>query len=103
LDNYQSLVVFSGASELKQATDGMPRACLLKLHRDSTFRDMTYLARQAFDFTAHSWRIMSPEPFPITIKYSDLIAERLTGLNQIDFWDNDAVKFREIGSTPWFL
>ena len=103
LGDYESLVVFSGASELKQETDGLPRACLLKLHRNSTFGDMTYLARQAFDFTAHSWRIMSPEPFPITIKYSDLIAERLTGLKQVPGWDDDAVKFREIGRTPWFL
>ena len=103
LGNYESLVVFSGAWELKQETDGLPRACLLKLHRHSTFGDMTYLARQAFDFTAHSWRIMSPERFPITIKYSDLIAQRLTGLKQVPGWDDDAVKFREIGRTPWFL
>ena len=103
LSDYESLVVFSGASELKQETDGLPRACLLKLHRNSTFKDMTYLARQAFDFTAHSWRIMSPEPFPITIRYSDLIAQLLTGLNQVPGWDDDAVKFRDIGRTPWFL
>ncbi len=103
LGDSQSLVVFSGATELKRATDGMPRPCLLRLHRDSTFRDMTYLARQAFDFSAHSWRIMSPESFPITIKYSDLISERLAGLNEIPFWDSDAVRFREIGRTPWFL
>lgn len=103
LGDSQSLVVFSGASELKRATDGMPRPCLLRLHRDSTFRDMTYLARQAFDFSAHSWRIMSPESFPITIKYSDLIAERLAGLSEIPIWDSDAVRFREIGRTPWFL
>ncbi len=103
LGDYESLVVFSGTSELKQETDGLPRACLLKLHRNSTFRDMTYLARQAFDFAAHSWRIMSPERFPISIKYSDLIAERLTGLKQVPGWDDDAVKFREIGRTPWFL
>lgn len=103
LSDTQSLVVFAGASELKHATDGLPRPCLLTLHRNSTFRDMTYLARQAFDFTGHSWRIMSPEPFPITIKYSDLIAERLAGLNQIEMWDNDAVRFRDIGRTLWFL
>ena len=103
LGNYESLVVFAGASELKKASDGLPRACLLKLHRDSTFQDMTYLSRQAFDFTAHSWRVMTPEPIPITIKYSDLIAERLTGLKQIEAWDDDAIRFREIGKTPWFL
>lgn len=103
LGDFESLVVFAGVNELKQAHHGMPTACLLKLHRHSTFTDMTYLARQAFDFTAHSWRVMTPESFPITIKYSDLIAERLAGLKQIDSWDDDAVRFRDIGRAPWFL
>jgi hypothetical protein len=103
LSDSQSLLTFAGANELKKATDGLPIPCLLSLHPSSTFRDMTYLARQAFDFTGHSWRIMFPERFPITIKYSDLIAERLAGLNQVPSWDNDAVKFRDIGRTLWFL
>lgn len=103
ISNDQSLIVFSGVDELKQASHGLPTACLLKLHRHSTFTDMTYLARQAFDFTAHSWRVMTPEPFPITIKYSDLIAERLSGLRKVENWDDDAVLFRDIGKTPWFL
>lgn len=103
LGDYESLVVFSGASELKQASDGMPRPCLLKLHRLSTFKDMTYLARQAFEFAGHSWRMLSPEPFPITIRYSDLIAERLTGLESVQGWDSEAVQFGQIGRTLWFL
>jgi len=103
LGDYESLVVFSGASELKQASDGMPRPSLLKLHRLSTFEDMTYLARQAFEFAGHSWRMLSPEPFPITIRYSDLIAERLTGLDGVAGWDAEAVQFGQIGRTLWFL
>lgn len=103
LGDKESLVVFSGASELKRAEDGMPRPCLLKLHRLSTFTDMTYLARQAFAFAGHSWRMLSPEPFPITIRYSDLISERLTGLAAVPGWDAEAVKFGQIGRTLWFL
>jgi hypothetical protein len=103
LGDYESLIVFSGASELKQASDGMPRPCLLKLHRLSTFTDMTYLARQAFEFSGHSWRMLSPEPFPITIRYSDLIAEQLAGLSAVSGWDSDAVRFGQIGRTLWFL
>lgn len=103
LGDRESLVVFSGASELKQASDGMPRPCLLNLHRLSTFRDMTYLARQAFEFAGHSWRMLAPEPFPITIRYSDLIAERLSGLSSVSGWDDEAVKFGQIGKTLWFL
>ncbi|ASP34998.1 hypothetical protein [Labrenzia sp. VG12] len=103
LGDRESLVVFSGASELKQASDGMPRPCLLKLHRLSTFKDMTYLARQAFEFAGHSWRMLAPEPFPITIRYSDLIAERLSGLSSVSGWDAEAVRFGQIGKTLWFL
>lgn len=103
LGDRESLVVFSGASELKKPEDGMPRPCLLKLHRLSTFTDMTYIARQAFAFAGHSWRMMSPEPFPITIRYSDLISERLTGLAAVPGWDAEAVKFGQIGRTLWFL
>ena len=103
LGDYESLIVFSGASELKQASDGMPRPCLLKLHRLSTFTDMTYLARQAFEFSGHSWRMLSPEPFPITVRYSDVIAERLAGLSDVPGWDADAVRLGQIGRTLWFL
>ncbi len=103
LGDRESLVVFSGASELKRPEDGMPRPCLLKLHRLSTFTDMTYLTRQAFAFAGHSWRMLSPEPFPITIRYSDLIAERLAGLAAVPGWDAEAVKFGQIGRTLWFL
>jgi len=103
LSDAESLVVFAGASELKQVSDGMPRPALLKLHHKSTFKDMTYLARQAFAFSAHSWRVLSPEPFPITIRYSDLIADRLAGLASVKGWDPDAVTFGAIGHKPWFL
>lgn len=103
LSDYELLVVFSGASELKQPSDGMPRPCLLKLHRHSTFTDMTYLARQAFEFSGHSWRMLSPEPFPITVRYSDLIAERLAGLSTVSDWDTDAIRFGQISRTLWFL
>jgi len=103
LGDYESLVVFSGASELKKADHGMPRPCLLKLHRLSTFTDMTYLARQAFQFSGHSWRMLAPEAFPITIRYSDFIAQRLAGLSAVPGWDADAVRFGQIGGTLWFL
>lgn len=103
LGDFESLIVFSGASELKQASDGTPRPCLLKLHRLSTFSDMTYLARQAYEFAGNSWRMLAPEPFPITIRYSDLIAERLAGLSAVSGWDPDTIQFGQIGRTLWFL
>lgn len=102
LNRDEALLSFTGAQELKQASDGMPRPALLKLHRNSTFKDLTYLARQAFAFSAHSWRGFSPAPLPITILYSRLVAKLLQRLDGVEDWDAEAMLGR-IGRTRWFL
>ena len=42
LGDGESLLCLTGPRDLKQARHGMPQPTLLKLHRRSTFRDMTY-------------------------------------------------------------
>jgi hypothetical protein len=95
--------VLAGASELKLERHGMPRPVLLNLHRDSTFQDLDYLAQQCFEFAGHSWRVMSPESVPITIKYSDKLAQRLTDLSHLSSWDPEAIAVGKIGRSLWFL
>lgn len=102
LSDEEVLIQFTGAKELKRAEDGLPRPLLLKLHRNSTFRDMTYLARQAFVFSGHSWRAFLPAPQPVTILYSDLIANLLGRLGKLPSWD-PGVMLGKIGTTRWFL
>ncbi|MGW2056844.1 hypothetical protein ACWCOZ_23535 [Streptomyces sp. NPDC001840] len=75
---------------------------LLKLHRHSTFTDIEYLGRQAFRFTAMSWRNMYPSRIPVTILYSDLIAELLGQLRHVRNWNADAVATK-LRSSRWFL
>jgi hypothetical protein len=96
------LLAFKGASEVKQASDGLPRPALLHLHRDSSFQDMTYIARQAFAFSCHSWRSFFPSPLPITILYSQLMAEKLRLLQEVTGWSADDI-LGPIGRTRWFL
>lgn len=103
LGDAQALTVLSGVSELKLERHGMPRPVLLLLHRDSTFKDIDYLAQQIFEFAGHSWRVMSPESVPITIKYSGKIAQRLASLSQLPDWDPDAISFGRVGRSLWFL
>jgi hypothetical protein len=98
----EALVAFTGPREVKQSSDGMPKPVLLRLHRDSTFKDLTYLARQAFAFSCHSWRGFAPAPLPITILYSELIAKLLNSLEGVAGWDGEAMLGR-IGRTRWFL
>lgn len=102
LGDTETLLCFTGSHEVKQAQHGLPQSVLLRLHRRSTFRDMTYLTRQAFEFSGHSWRMFSPAPHPITIHYSELIARLLTGLRHVPNWDPDAM-LGPIGRTRWFL
>lgn len=98
----ESLLFFTGGRDLKQARDGHPMPTLLRLHRQSTFQDMTYLTRQAFDFSCHSWRMFTPAPLPITIHYSELMARLLSGLRNVPDWDPDTM-LGPVSRTRWFL
>lgn len=102
LSDHENLVYLIGQRELKQASDGHPRGLILSVHKDSTFKDIKYLGAQLFNFSAHSWRSYFPNPMPVTITYSDLIAHNLGWLNKIPGW-NDTVMHSKIGQTQWFL
>ncbi len=98
----ETLVTLTGPKELKRAQDGMPFPVLLRLHRDSTFRDMDYLARQVFHFSDHSWRTFLPASMPVTISYSQLIARMMGNLARLPRWDPDSMRGR-LGRSRWFL
>ena len=102
LSDRETLLFFTGGRDLKQARDGHPLPTLLRLHRQSTFQDMTYLTRQAFDFSCHSWRMFTPAPLPITIHYSELMARLLSGLRNVPDWDPDTM-LGPVSRTRWFL
>lgn len=102
LGEREILLSFTGPRDVKRPTDGLPRPVILRLHRGSTFHDMTYLGRQAFAFSAHSWRSFFPASIPITVMYSELIASLLGKLSHVSRWNPDVMLGR-IGRTRWFL
>ncbi|SEN59588.1 argonaute/piwi family protein [Nitrosomonas marina] len=102
LSKYETLVYLIGQSQLKQVSDGHPRGLLLNIHRDSTFKDIKYLTTQLYNFSSHSWRSYFPNPMPVTISYSDLIARNLGWLNQLPGW-SDSIMIGKIGQSQWFL
>lgn len=102
LSKHEMLVYLIGQRELRQDTDGHPRGVILDVHKDSTFKDITYLSVQLYSFASHSWRSYFPNPMPVTISYSDLIARNLGWLNQLTGW-NDSVMIGKIGQSQWFL
>lgn len=102
LSKYESLVYLIGQREVRQSSDGHPRGLILNIHRDSTFKDIKYLTTQLYNFSSHSWRSYFPNPMPVTISYSDLIARNLGWLNQLPGW-NDSIMIGKIGQSQWFL
>ena len=102
LSKYETLVYLVGHGGVRQASDGHPRGLILSIHRDSTFKDIRYLTTQLYNFSSHSWRSYFPNPMPVTISYSDLIARNLGRLNQLPGW-SDSVMIGKIGQTQWFL
>ena len=102
LSAHEMLVYLIGQRQLRQDTDGHPRGVILDVHKDSTFKDIKYLSTQLYNFASHSWRSYFPNPMPVTISYSDLIARNLGWLNQLPGW-NDSVMIGKIGQSQWFL
>lgn len=102
LSKHEMLVYLIGQRELRQETDGHPRGVILNVHKDSTFKDIRYLSAQLYSFASHSWRSYFPNPMPVTVSYSDLIARNLGWLNQLPGW-NDSVMIGKIGQSQWFL
>jgi hypothetical protein len=102
LSKHEMLIYLIGQRELRQVTDGHPRGVILNVHKDSTFKDIKYLSAQLYSFASHSWRSYFPNPIPVTISYSDLIARNLGWLNQLPGW-NDSIMIGKIGQSQWFL
>ena len=96
------LVSVSGPRDLKLPLQGAPRPLLLRLHNESTFTDLDYLAGQAYRFTAMSWRRPYPSSQPVTILYSDLIAGLLGQLRQVTNWNSDLISTK-LRWSRWFL
>lgn len=102
LDDNEALICLKGPHELRRWTDRIPKPILLRLHRASTFRDLSYIARQVYDFSCLSWRTLLPSPLPITVLYSDLVARNLLLLRDVTGWSPEHI-LGPVGRGRWFL
>jgi hypothetical protein len=103
LDRWRALLHLTGPRDVKTDEQGLPQPLLLELHRDSDFTDMTYLARQVYHFTYMSWRTFSPASEPVTVKYSQMIAQLQGKLRRIKGWDSTTLSVGSLRGRRWFL
>lgn len=96
------LLCVTGPSLLKFDPAPLPDPLLVTLHRASTFRDLDYLTEQVLKFTALSWRSILPASQPVTILYSELIAELLARLRVVRDWSTLPLS-TTLRASRWFL
>jgi hypothetical protein len=102
IGRWTRLVAVNSHTLIKRANSPLPKPLLINLHRDSTFLDLDFLAEQALKFTALSWRSTLPASTPVTIYYSERIAELLARLRQVPDWSATALTVR-LRWSRWFL
>lgn len=102
LRDHEAVVSLMGPQDVRNARVGFPRPLLLRIHKDSTFKNLEYLCEQALAFAGHSWRNFSPSSLPVTILYAELIAGLLGDLGNLSRWDPDILR-GPVATSQWFL
>ena len=102
LGRYTRLLCTNGPALVKRAFSPLPTPLLIHLHPQSTYKDLTYLSEQVLKFTSLSWRSLLPASKPVTIYYSELIAELLARLRNIRDWSPALLNIK-LRASKWFL
>lgn len=96
------LIQMKGPREIKTFKQGISRPLLVKIHDRSSFMDLYYITQQIFNFTNLSWRSFLPSQMPVTLYYSDLIADVLSNLRYINGWKSEIIN-GSLKYKKWFL
>jgi hypothetical protein len=99
----QRLLSVTGPTLIKRAGSPLPHPIHVRLHRSSTFRDLDYLTEQVLKFTSLSWRSTLPAGKPVTIYYSELIADLLVRLKAVPDWSPALLNTSHLKHSAWFL
>lgn len=100
LGKYTRLLCVAGPQQIRRP--GLPAPVLVHLHRGSTYTDLTYLTEQVLKFTSLSWRSVYPGRNPVTITYSELIADQLARLKNVPGWSPLPLRTK-LQASRWFL
>ena len=97
-----ALITVIGPKQMLLPQSSFPKPLLVSVHPASTFSDLEYLSKQVYHFTALSWRAFNPTYVPVTILYSDLIANLMGRLRNVKNWNANIVQSR-LRYSRWFL
>ena len=96
------LLAVNSGNLIKRANAPLPKPLLIRVDPASTFRDVDYLTEQVLKFTSLSWRSTLPVHTPVTIFYSERIAELLGRLRDVPQWSTTPLDVK-LRYSRWFL
>jgi hypothetical protein len=96
------LLATNGPDQIKRPLSPLPSPLLVHLHKHSTSRSLDALTEQVLKFTSMTWRSTSPAAMPVTIYYSELIAELLARFRKLPDW-SPALLNTKLRTSKWFL
>lgn len=102
LGRHTRLLATNSGTLIKRPLTPLPQPLLISVHPDSTFSDVDYLSEQVLKFTSLSWRSVLPSRTPVTISYSERIAELLGRLREVPDWSSVALSVK-LKYSRWFL
>lgn len=102
LDDRSCLLQIRGPKHVKTRRHKFPTPVLIRMHENSSYHDLQYIAQQILDFSWASWRSFNPASSPVSIFYSELIAKMTRELQQVPGWSPDILN-SQFRSTKWFL
>lgn len=102
IGRFTRLVCTNGPALIKHENAPLPVPLLVHIHKGSTFSDLTYLSEQVPKFPGLSWRSTLPAKKPVSIYYSERIADLLSRLRVIEGWTPAVLNFK-LRASRWFL
>lgn len=96
------LLATNGPDQIKRPLSPLPAPLLVHLHKRSTSKSLDALTEQILKFTSMTWRSTSPAAMPVTIYYSELIAELLARFRALPDW-SPALLNTKLRASKWFL
>jgi hypothetical protein len=102
LDERSCLLQIRGPKHVRTTRHKFPTPVLIRMHENSSYHDLQYIAQQILDFSWASWRSFTPASTPVSIFYSELIAKMTRELQQVPGWSPDILN-SHFRSTKWFL
>lgn len=102
LNEHECLLQTLGAGELFIPGHAPSSPVLIRLHEDSTFKDLHHITQQVYKFTHHSWRSLNPTHMPVTLFYAKMIARLLGKMRKVRGFDPESL-LSLMRYKKWFL